>query len=67
MESVELDRLEAQIDHLLRVLEDLRTENQYLRNQAARHAREKSVQYQNNRQTVGKIKKIISHLQEALI
>jgi cell division protein ZapB len=67
MESVDLDRLEAQIDHLLRVLEDLRTENQYLRNQAARYAREKSLQYQNNRQTVGKIKKIISHLQEALI
>ena len=67
MESVELNRLEAQIDHLLRVLEDLRTENQYLRNQVARHAREKSVQYQNNRQAVGKIKKIISHLQEALL
>lgn len=67
METVELNHLESQIDRLLRVLEDLQAENKYLRNQVARHAREKSLQYQNNRQTVGKIKKIISHLQEALI
>lgn len=67
MESIEIDRLEAQVDHLLRVLEDLRVENQYLRTQAAKHAREKSLEYQHKRQTVGKIKKIINHLQEALI
>ena len=67
METVELNRLEAQIDLLLRVLEDLQAENKYLRNQIARYAREKSVQYQNNRQVAGKIKKIISRLQEALV
>ncbi len=67
MEIVELDRLELQIERLLRNLEDLQAENKHLRSQIARHARDKSVQYQNNRQAAGKIRKIISHLQEALV
>jgi uncharacterized protein (TIGR02449 family) len=67
MESVELGRLELQIDQLLRLVGDLQAENKYLRNQMVRYAREKNLWYQNNRQTAGKIKKIISHLQEALV
>ncbi len=67
MASVELGRLELQIDHLLRLVGDLQAENKYLRNQMVRYAREKNLWYQNNRHTAGKIKKIISNLQEALI
>jgi uncharacterized protein (TIGR02449 family) len=67
MESVELGRLELQIDHLLRLVGDLQAENKYLRNQMVRYTREKNLWYQNNRQMAGKIKKIITHLQEALV
>ena len=66
MEMIELVHLEKQIDHLLIVLESLQAENNHLRNQLARNARDKSLCYQNNRQLAGKIKKIISNLQEAL-
>lgn len=67
MESIELSRLEAQVSHLLRVLDDLRVENKYLRNQLARHAREKSGWYQHKRDVASKINKIVSNLQEALV
>jgi uncharacterized protein (TIGR02449 family) len=66
MESSELGCLELQIDRLLQIIGDLQVENNYLRNQMVRHSREKSAWYQNNRQTVCKIKKIINNLQEAL-
>jgi uncharacterized protein (TIGR02449 family) len=67
MESVEIDRLELQIERLLRLLESLQAENKQLRNQVSRYARERNLQYQNNRQAAGKIRKIISSLQEALL
>lgn len=67
MESVELGNLEMQVDYLLKVLQDLRSENKYLRNQIARYAREKSGWYQNNREIAVKIKKIIGHLHETII
>lgn len=67
MGSIELGHLELQIEHLLQVVADLRAENKDLRHQLARHAREKNHWYQNNHQTAGKIKKIIGHLQEALV
>lgn len=67
MESAELDLLEMRVDHLLRIVGDLQAENQYLRNQMTRHAREKNLWYQNNRVTAGKIKQIITHLQEGLV
>lgn len=66
MEIAELSRLELKLDHLLQMLHDLQAENSHLRNQIARHAREKNLWYQNNRYLVGKIKKIISNLQEAM-
>ena len=53
MASVELGRLELQIDHLLRLVGDLQAENKYLRNQMMRYAREKNLWYQNNRQMAG--------------
>ena len=65
MEIIELGRLEMQIDRLMCIVEKLRSENTHLRSLAARHAREKSAWFQQNRETIGKIKKIISHLREA--
>ncbi len=67
MEIIELTKLELKVERLLNALEELKAENKHLRNQVARHAREKSVQYQNNQQVVGKIRKIINTLQEALV
>lgn len=67
MQNTELCQLEMQIEQLLRSMDDLQAENKYLRNQLARHARAKSLWRSNSLQTAAKIKKIISHLEEALI
>lgn len=66
MDSIELNQLELQVDSLLHIINNLQKENRDLRSQLARHAREKSHWYQHNRQTAGKIRKIISTLQGAL-
>lgn len=67
MESTELTCLEGKIDHLLEALRALQGENQHLRQQLARHAREKSLSYHNNKQIAARIRKIINQLQEALV
>ncbi len=67
MEMAELAHLEKQINDLLTVLDGLQAENRHLRNQLARNARDKCLYYQNNRQLIVKIKKIISNLQDAFV
>lgn len=66
MGIVELAGLELQVEHLLKTLEDLKAENHYLRHQMARFAREKSLTAHNNRLLAGKVRKIISQLQEQI-
>ena len=66
MEAIQLTRLEAQIDQLLRQLEELQTENRCLREQLSRHAREKSTWYHQNRKVAGEVKKVIGNLKEVL-
>lgn len=66
MEVADFSQLELEVGHLLSALEELQLENKHLRNQLARYAREKSLIYQQNRQTADKIKKIISYLQGAM-
>ena len=66
MQDVKLTQLEQQVEHLLQTLKKLQAENQFLRQQFASFAREKSLWYQNNQQLVSKIKKIINQLQETL-
>lgn len=64
--TIELSGLEYQVDHLLRVLERLQSENASLRQKLLHQAREKSLLVTQNQQAVGKIKKIIAQLKEEL-
>ncbi len=66
MVTPELTCLEAQIEQLLKVLQELRAENKTLRNQIARITREKNLIYQNNQKVASNIKNVIHSLKEAL-
>lgn len=64
--TIELSELEYQVDHLLRSLERLKTENSLLRQKLANNARERSLLVAKNLQAAQKIKKIIAQLREEM-
>lgn len=64
--TIELSELEYQVDHLLRSLERLKTENNMLRQKLANNARERSLLVEKNLYAAQKIKKIIAQLREEM-
>ena len=62
--TLELSGLEYQVDHLLRALEQAKSDNQNLRQKVAAHSRERSVLIEKNHHAAKKIKKIISQLKD---
>lgn len=64
--TIELSELEYQVNHLLRSLERLKTENNILRQKLANNARERSLLVEKNLHAAQKIKKIIAQLREEM-
>ena len=63
---LELSELEYQVDHLLRSLERLKSENNALRQKLAIQVRERSLLIEKNIQAAQKIKKVITQLREEM-
>ncbi len=66
MNTIELTRLEAEIDQLLKTLQELRLENRSLHAQLARLSREKNLIHQHNQKIAKNVKEVIHSLKEAL-
>lgn len=66
MNTIELSRLEAEVEQLLRTLQELRSENKGLRSQLARLSREKNLMHQHNQKIAKNVKEVIHSLKEAL-
>ncbi|AAO89635.1 TIGR02449 family protein [Coxiella burnetii] len=64
--TLELSELEYQVDHLLRSLERLKSENNALRQKLATQVRERSLLVEKNLQAAQKIKKVITQLREEM-
>ncbi len=64
--TIEISGLEYQVDHLLRMLDRLRAENETLRQKLAQHARERSQLIEKKHHVASKIKKIITQLKGEL-
>ncbi|MBT8506526.1 TIGR02449 family protein [Coxiella-like endosymbiont of Rhipicephalus sanguineus] len=64
--TIELSELEYQVNHLLRSLERLKTENNMLRQKLANNVRERSLLVEKNLHAAQKIKKIIAQLREEM-
>ena len=62
--TIELSGLEYQVDHLLRALEQLKIENNTLRQKLANSVRERGHLIEKNGNTIAKIKTIIAQLKE---
>lgn len=66
MNPVELDHLEIQVDHLMRVIETLQFENATLRQKMAMHIKERTrLQHKNDRASK-QVKQIIKQIKEEL-
>ncbi len=64
--TLELSELEYQVDHLLRSLERLKSENNALRKKLATQVRERSLLVEKNFQVAQKIKKVVTQLREEM-
>ncbi|AML47969.1 hypothetical protein AYM02_01065 [Coxiella burnetii] len=64
--TLELSELEYQVDHLLRSLERLKSENNALRQKLATQVGERSLLVEKNLQAAQKIKKVITQLREEM-
>ena len=66
MNPVELDHLEIQVGHLMRVIETLQFENATLRQKMAMHIKERArLQHKNDRASK-QVKQIIKQIKEEL-
>jgi uncharacterized protein (TIGR02449 family) len=63
---VELDHLEMQVDHLMRVIETLQFENATLRQKMAMHIKERARLEHKNDRAVKQVKQIIKQIKEEL-
>lgn len=63
---VELDHLEMQVDHLMRVIETLQFENATLRQKMAMHIKERTRLEHKNDRAVKQVKQIIKQIKEEL-
>lgn len=66
MNMVELDHLELQIDHLMRLIETLQFENATLRQKMAIHIKERARLQHKNQRAVKQVKEIIKEMKERL-
>ncbi|HLB55991.1 MAG TPA: TIGR02449 family protein [Coxiellaceae bacterium] len=63
---LELDHLELQVDHLMRVIETLQFENASLRQKMATHIQERSRLQNINERASKQVKQIIKQIKEEL-
>lgn len=66
MNSVELDHLETQIDHLMQLLETVQFENATLRQKIAVHAQERARLQHRNQRAAKQVRQIIKNIKEEL-
>lgn len=66
MNRIELDHLEIQVDHLMRVIETLQFENATLRQKIAMHIKERARLQHKNDRTSKQVKQIIKQIKEEL-
>ncbi len=66
MSPVELDHLELQVDHLMRVIETLQFENATLRQKMAMHIKERTRLQHKNERASKQVKQIIKQIKEEL-
>lgn len=66
MNRIELDHLELQVDHLMRLIETLQFENATLRQKMAMHIQERARLQHKNQSAVRQVKQIIKNIKEEL-
>ena len=66
MNSIELNHLEIQVDHLMRVIETLQFENATLRQKMAMHIKERARLQDKNQRATKQVKQIIKQIKEEL-
>ena len=66
MNTLEINHLEMQVDHLMRMIETLQFENASLRQKMATHIQERSRLQHKNQDAAKQIKQIIRHIKEEL-
>ena len=66
MKTLELNELESQVNHLMRLIENVQLENAALKQKMAMHIQERTrLQYKNQR-AAKQVKQIIKNLKEEL-
>lgn len=66
MNSVDLDHLGLQVDHLMRLIENLQFENATLKQKMAMHIKERTRLQHKNQSAVKQVKQIIKQIKEEL-
>ena len=66
MQPAELLHLESQVDHLMRVIDTLQSENNQLRQKIAVHIQEAMRLQHKNERSALQIKQVIKHMKEEL-
>ena len=66
MQSTDLVRLESQVDHLMRVIKSLHTENNQLRQKIATHIQEYARLQHKTERTTQQVKQVIKNMKEEL-